>query len=220
MQFYDLAQFMKLPNPNNTERETLLIMKKTTTTRTLTILAALLVMGTAFTGCKRKKEVEQPKPVGEVLINEYCTGDQYLSDKETFRASATGESMSRETAKKISRSNAEDQLARTISATLQTVTDNYVNSSKYNNKEEVTETFNNLARTVVDQELRGAIAICEKLTQRPNGTFVKYIALELSGADIAAAYSDRLSKDERIKAEYNYEKFKETFESEMEKLGN
>ena len=28
----------------------------------------------------------------------------------------------------------------------------------------------------------------------------------------------RLSKDEKIKADYNYEKFKETFEKEMEKL--
>ena len=33
-------------------------------------------------------------------------------------------------------------------------------------------------------------------------------------------YHEALSKDERIKAEYNYEKFKETFEKEMEKLGN
>ena len=126
----------------------------------------------------------------------------------------------RKTAKKKSRSNAEDELARTLSATLKAVTDNYVNSTTFNNKEEVTETFNNLARTVVDQELKGAITICDKLTQKPNGNYVSYIAIELSGADIAAAYNDRLSQDERIKAEYNYEKFKETFEAEMEKLSN
>ena len=125
--------------------------------------------------------------------------------------------MSRETAKKMSRSNAEDRLARSISATLEVVTDNYVNSTKFNNKEEVTETFNNLARTIVNQELRGAIIICEDLTQKTDGSFVSYIAIELSGEQIAQAYNERLSKDERIMAEFNYENFKETFEAEMNK---
>ncbi|WP_306639934.1 hypothetical protein [Sanyastnella coralliicola] len=195
-------------------------MKKITSTPALAMVLAMAMFITVGTGCKRKKEVEDPKPAGEVLINEYCTGDSYMSDNKTFRAAATGESQSRETAKKISRSNAEDEIARTISATLQAVTDNYVNSTKFNNKEEVTETFNNLARTVVDQQLRGAITICDKLTQKPNGNYVSYIAIELSGEDIASAYNEGLQKDEKIKADYNYEKFKETFEAEMEKLGN
>lgn len=195
-------------------------MKKITTNSTLMMVFAMAILITAATGCKRKKEIEEPKPAGEVLIAEYCTGESYMSDKDTFRSAATGESMSRETAKKKSRSNAEDELARTLSATLKAVTDNYVNSTTFNNKEEVTETFNNLARTVVDQELKGAVTICDKLTQKPNGNYISYIAIELSGADIAAAYNDRLSQDERIKAEYNYEKFKETFEAEMEKLSN
>lgn len=194
-------------------------MKKIVNNNFMLTLMVALALGLSFTSCKRNKPVEEKKPAGEVLINEYCTGDQYYSSKEAFRASATGESMSRETAKKKARSNAEDELARTVSSTLQIVTDNYVNSSTFNNKEEVTETFNNLARTVVDQELKGAITICEKTTQKPNGNYVNYIAIELSGADIAQAYNDQLSQDERIKAEYNYEKFKETFEAEMEKLG-
>lgn len=203
-----------------TNRINTMNMKKFTSTPSLLMVLVMAIFITAGTGCKRKKEVEEPKPVGEVLVNEYCTGDSYMSDKSTFRSSATGESMSRETAKKIARSNAEDELARTISATLKAVTDNYVNSTKYNNKEEVTETFNNLARTVVDQQLRGAITICDKLTQKQNGNYVSYIAIELSGEDVAAAYNETLSKDERIMAEYNYEKFKETFEAEMEKMGN
>lgn len=194
-------------------------MKKFITTNGLfMLLAATVLIGAQ--GCKKNKEVVEAKPAGEVIINEYCTGESFMSSKETFRSAATGESMSRETAKKMSRSNAEDELARTISATLKAVTDNYVNSTKFNNKEEVTETFNNLARTVVDQQLRGAITICDKLTQKPDGQYVSYIAIELSGEDVAAAYNERLSKDEKIMAEYNYEKFKETFEAEMEKLGN
>lgn len=186
---------------------------------TLIMLVALItIMGTA---CKKKKKVvETPKPKGEVLINEYCTGDQYMSTKEAFRSTATGESMDRETAKKKARSNAQAELAKTINSTMKIVGDNYVNSTEFNNKEEVTETFQEMARTVVDQEIRGAIEICEKLTQREDGTYVSYVALELSGQKIADAYSQGLSQNEKIKADYNYEKFKDTFEKEMDKMAN
>jgi signal recognition particle GTPase len=193
-------------------------------TRNFTLIAFAVVLSifTASCGKKKKAAVETPKPTGEVLINEYCSSDEYRSTKEAFRATATGESMDRETAKKKARSNAQAELAKTISSTMKIVGDNYVNSTEFNNKEEVTETFQEMARTLVDQEIRGAVEICEKLTQRTGAdgkiTYVSYMALELSGKSIADAYSAGLSSNEKIKADYNYEKFKETFEKEMEKL--
>lgn len=187
----------------------------------ITLLALAATFALVLPSCKKDKKVEDgPKPAGEVIINEYCSGDSYKSTKDAFRSTATGESMDRETAKKKARSNAMSEMAKTISATMKIVGDNYVNSTEVNNKEEVTETFNQMARTVVDQELRGCIEICEKLTQRSDGTYVSYVALELSGNTIADAYQSGLSKNDKIKADYNYEKFKETFEKEMEKMGN
>ena len=177
---------------------------------------AFVTMGLLIVGCKGSESLT-PSQQGEVEIIEHCTGTEFKTDKNHFRSTATGTSLSREAAKKMSRSNAEDKLARSVEATMEIVTDNYVNSTKFNNKEEVTETFNNLARTIVDQELRGAINICEKLTQKPDGSFVSYIAIELSGDQIAQAYNERLSNDERIMAEFNYENFKKTFEEEMNK---
>ena len=178
--------------------------------------SALLIAGITFMGCSSGETIT-PNQAGEVEILEYCAGDEYKSDKDHFRATATGESMSRETAKKMARSNAEARLARSINSTIEIVTDNYVNSSKFNNAEEVTETFNDLARTVVDQQLSGAITACERLTQKSDGNYVSYMAIELSGDELVSRYNERLSQDERIRAEYNYEKFKETFEAEMAK---
>jgi hypothetical protein len=190
-------------------------------TRHFTLIMLVAIVSLMATSCKKKKAVvETPKPTGEVLITEYCSGDDYKSTKDAFRATATGESMDRETAKKKARSNAQSELAKTISSTMKIVGDNYVNSTEFNNKEEVTETFQEMARTVVDQELRGAVEICEKLTQRENGTFVSYVAIELSGSKIADAYNSGLSQNEKLKADYNYEKFKDTFEKEMEKMAN
>lgn len=185
----------------------------------ITLLAIAAMTMVAIPSCKKNKdEVKTPDPKGEVVINEYCAGDQFKSTKEAFRSTATGESMDRETAKKKARSNSMSEMAKTINATMKIVGDNYVSSTEVNNKEEITESFNEMARTVVDQELRGCIEICEKLTQRPDGTYVSYVALELSGNSIADAYQSGLSKNDKLKADYNYEKFKETFDKEMEKL--
>lgn len=188
-------------------------------TRNFTFIMMVALVTLFATACgKKKKAAETPKPAGEVLINEYCSGDEYMSTKEFFRSTATGESMDRETAKKKARSNANAEMAKTISSTMQIVGDNYVNSTEVNNKEELTETFQEMARTVVNQELRGVVEICEKLTQRPDGTYVSYVALELSGNKLVDAYNQGLSQSDKIKADYNYEKFKETFEKEMEKF--
>lgn len=194
-------------------------MKRMISTGTLGLMlvAAAFTIGT--TGCKKKKVQETPKPAGEVEIIEYCSGSQYFSDNKTFRSSATGESMDREGAKKKARANAEAELARSINATIKVVADNYINSTEFNNKEEATETFQQLGRTLVDQELTGAIKICDKLTQKSDdGRYIAYLAIELSGGELLNKYNETLSKDERIKADYNYEKFKDVFEEEMRKF--
>lgn len=185
----------------------------------ITLLSASVLL---IASCSSKKKVVEKdvKQRGEVLIENYCSEDQHLSTSKIFRANAIGESSDQMTAKKKARSNAQSELAKTISSTMKIVGDNFVKSSEFNNKEEVTETFNEMARTVVDQELTGAIKICEKFTITPSGNYKCYMALELSGEKIVSKYNERLSKNEQIKADYNYEKFKETFEKEMEKLAN
>ena len=181
------------------------------------ILPLTLAAGSLLLASCNGSKTMTPKQAGEVEILEYCSSEDYRSDKNFFRATATGESMSRETAKKIARSNADEMLAKSINSTIEVVTDNYVSSSKYNNQEEVTETFNDLARTLVNQQLIGAVTACSRLVRKSDGNYVSYIAIELSGAELLSKYNERLLEDERIRAEYNYERFMETFESEMAK---
>ena len=183
---------------------------------TLFALSTLLVVG-----CKSKEEVGvSPKQQGEVLLEQYCSGKDFFSDKKTFRASAIGESLDQMTSKKKARSNAQSELAKTMNSTMQIVGDNYVSSTEFNNKEEVTESFNEMARTIVNEELRGAIKICEKFTQTSEGKYKCYMAIELSADKLVAKYHERLSKDEKVKAQYNYEQFKKTFEEPMEQIAN
>jgi hypothetical protein len=54
--------------------------------------------------------------------------------------------------------------------------------------------------------------------QTKEGTYKTYIAIELSADELVSKYNERLSKDEKLKIDYDYEKFKETFNKEMDKM--
>jgi len=192
-------------------------MKKFTALKGITILSFAALTAVS---CGKKDQAAENKPAGEVLVNVYCSGPEYFTDKKHFRSNAIGESLDQMTAKKKALSNARAQLAADIENTMKVVGDNYVKSSEFNNKEEVTETFQEMARTVVDQQLQGLRTICEKQTKTVEGKYKTYIAIELSADELVSEYNERLSNDERLRADYNYEKFKETFEAEMNKMAN
>jgi hypothetical protein len=182
-----------------------------------TYLASIaIICGMSFAGCKGNKETAStPDSRGEVRIVEYCSGPDFLTNGEFFRASATGTSPQREIAKKIARQNAEATLARAVEATIEIVAENQATQLGFNNTEEATSKFNELSRTIVNKKLTGAITICQELTMTEGKKYIAYLAIELSGQNIADAYVEGLKQEERIRAEYNYDQFKDTFEEVM-----
>jgi hypothetical protein len=166
-------------------------------------------------GCKGKKEA---KPAGETEVVVPCSGPDFFTTNKVFRANSIGESSDQVASKKKALTNARAELAASIQTTVKTVTDNYLNSREMNNREDVEERFEQLNREVVDQQLTGVRTICEKLMKTSTGSYKTYIALELSASDLVSAYNEKLSKDERLKIDYDYEKFKETFDKEMDKM--
>lgn len=185
----------------------------------LFILSAIALIGT--TACKSKKKKEESKmPQGEVEVKVLCSGPEFQSDGKVFRANAVGESMDQATSKKRALANARADLASAINTTIKGTIDNYVSSREMNNREEISERFESLTREIINQRLVGTRIICERLTKTPNNNFKTYIAIELSGGDLVNSMNERLSRDERLRNDYDYERFKETFEREMEKLEN
>lgn len=195
-------------------------MKTLSTPRNLTVLLAALMLSGGMTACKSKKKVPEPpkNPDGEVEVIIPCSGPEYFTNDKVFRANNLGESQDQATAKKKAMSNARADLAQAINTQVKGVIDNYVNSREMNNREEVGERYESLMREVVDQRLSGVRTICERMMRTQAGTFKSYVAIELSAQDLLSAYNERLSSDERLRIDYDYEKFKETFEKEMEKL--
>ncbi|MGY6560637.1 MAG: hypothetical protein ACXITV_00880 [Luteibaculaceae bacterium] len=196
-------------------------MKNVLNISKLILMAFVIIASGSLTSCKKKKNVQQgvtPEQQGEVLLQNFCSGPEFFTNREFMRANSIGESLDQVTARRKAMSNARAQLAADINVVVRGTTDNYVNSSQYNNKEEVMQRFESLTREVIDQELRGVRTLCDKMTRTPEGRFKSYVAIELGGDELVGAINDRLSRDERIMIDYNYERFKDTFNQEMERL--
>ena len=160
-------------------------------------------------------------PVDEVVQSTPCFGPEYFSTEDAFRASAIGESMDQMTARKKAMANARQELATNISATINVVGDNYVKATENNNVEQVLEQFQSLGRTVVNQKLSGVVQICETNTRsKSTGNYKYYVAIELGSQELMSNLAETLSNDKVLQVDYNYEKFKDTFEKEMSKLKN
>ncbi|MEP2023146.1 MAG: hypothetical protein ABJH98_09105 [Reichenbachiella sp.] len=170
-------------------------------------------------GCKANPKPTYTKGESDVVL--HCSGSEYRSDKKNFRAYATGESSDLEIARKKASSNAKAALAAQVETTVKSTTDSYVNSREFNNVEEIEERFESLNREVVDQQLNDVKVICEKLTENnKTGKYKCYMAVEMNGDAVQNAIETRIKNDDRLKIDYDYEKFKETFEKEMEKMSN
>lgn len=187
-------------------------MKKVINFSFLAIAIAMVIIS----GCKSSKD---KAPVGEKEVIVPCSGPDYFTTSKVFRANSIGESMDQVTSKSKALTNARNELASAIQTTVKTVTDNYTNSTALNKKEELEQKFESLNREVVNQTLSGIRTICEKLVQTKEGNYKTYIAIELSADDLVKKYNERLSSDDKLKIDYDYQKFKETFEKEMEKMG-
>jgi outer membrane protein assembly factor BamE (lipoprotein component of BamABCDE complex) len=179
----------------------------------------LLAGAMMLTSCKTTQKVT-PQSSGEVEVLTPCFGPEYQSNSKALRFSAIGESMDQMTAKKKAMSEARAGLAAAINTVVKAVTDNYVKSGNYNNKEELMKNYEGVTREVVNQTLAGTMPICEKTMMQKDGTYKYYVCLELGGSEILQSINNKMTNNEMLKVDYNYEKFKKTFDEEMSKTGN
>ena len=147
--------------------------------KTRILLMAFVAAGIMLPSCGPKTKA----PKGEIELVLPCS--EFKSDRRTFRVYSYGESADAMVAKKKARSNAMSELAGMISTTMKVVGDNYVKSIEVNNVEEVLERFEENGRTVINQELSGAVTVCDRLMEvAKTDKFKYYIALELDGDKI------------------------------------
>lgn len=184
--------------------------------KNFTRLLALLVIITTINSCKSSKNVVKTEDK-EVEIIIPCSGEKFRSDKNYIRANSMGESQDMTLAKKKARNNTLQELGSKIQTTVQSVVDNYQNATGNQNGESISKRYEELTREVIDLKISNYTTACEKLTQTAQGTYRSYIAYEIKIDDLIEPLSEKISQDEVLRIDYNYEKFKKNFMEALEK---
>ena len=167
-----------------------------------------------LTQCTSKKSA----PKGETRVEILCSGPDYFSSSDTFRANSVAESPNQANSKRMALSNARSDLAGQIEVTVKAVIDNYFQDMTVGDQQEYVGRYEGLSREVINQKLSGVRIICEEITRTEQGRYKTYIAIELGADDIVGSLNDRISSDDRLRTNYEYERFKREFESEMNKM--
>ena len=177
----------------------------------INLLGTALLTIAVMTSCGSSKPVtqtvQQPTVQQDVEINVPCSGPEFQTNKEYFRAIA----------KKKAMTEARAEIATAINAKVKSVTDSYVSSYQQGENDESKSRYQSLTRTVVEQELSGTRVICEKTMKTPDGKYKVYVSLELAGEEIMNAMANRIKNDDKLRIDFEYEKFKKVFEEEMSK---
>jgi hypothetical protein len=144
--------------------------------------------------------------------------DKGQSDAEFFRASNVGKSsdmaMSREKALTLTKA----RLASLIGSKIKSVTERYANEMDAGGASEFSQTFENMTRDVVNQQLADVTIICEKTFEAEGGGYETFMALEVSKDVIYNGIDKGISRDKKLEVMYDREKFREKFDEEMKNL--
>ena len=187
-------------------------MTKTKNTPLLIVVAITLF----FMGCKATKELTEVTKAEEIEIP--FSDAKYKTDKISFRAVQTGSSYDLATSKKIALQNAKTELASNVQTIIKAVTDNYTNQRTVGNKQEFENKFEELSRQVTNQNLSDVRVIGEKTFKEKDGSYSYWIAIEMPKDALLVDIQTQISKDDRMKLDFDKYMYEKILEEEMEKF--
>lgn len=186
------------------------------------LLTVCLVMGISLllTGCGAGKKLAQIKSDGMTEVTIPLSGAEYRTDKEYYRAVQSGVSPNSSMAKKIAIQNARQELAAAIKADLAAVIENYGKGQDVNNAQEYAGQYQELAYTVVEQQLTGVGILDEKMFKQENNSYKYYICLQINKGDLKEKVVQGISKEDKLKLAFDLDKFRKVYNEQLDSFKN
>lgn len=182
--------------------------------KTVIFYVSLIALGMLTVNCGSKKAVSD-----DIEIMQPCTGEGYTSGNGYIRAQATALDHDMGQAKKRALASARAEIATQLGALVKRVTDDYSKSVAQNENSVTNQRFEDRALTVVKQKLGSTSVICDKMIRSAkDGKYRSYVCVELDGKAMAEAISKEINNDTELRIDFQYEKFKELFEKEMNEM--
>ncbi|MBR6438760.1 MAG: hypothetical protein IKS65_06235 [Bacteroidales bacterium] len=177
----------------------------------LFMCAALL--GMMFVSCGSSKEVAKA-PEKQQECNECLSTKDAIRVEGSFMAQFENQFPK---AKQAARNNARQELARIMKTKIESVVEDYSSTYIDGDAQDFKQSVKDLSRSVVDQTVSGAVPIKEWSEKMEKGTMF-YSCVELSSNNILDEIKNKVSNDSKLRTDFEYEKFKQVFDKEMEKI--
>lgn len=179
--------------------------------------SSILSLTLFFASCSSSKKTVKSTPVtpGEIEVTIPLGDPEYQSNAEYWRAVQTGTSKDMSMAKKVAMQNARQELAVTVQHQVKTVIENYGQNAAMGANNENEALYQEMARTVINQQMNGVELIGEKLFRLEDGSYRYHVCLQMSREALGTDLSDALSNDDRLKLEFDKAQFKKVFDEEM-----
>ncbi len=190
-------------------------------TKKISLIALLVISAMVISSCGGSKKVDKETADRTGGFHELTLpcADKGSSDKKFFRAASVGNSRDLATSREKALLMTKQRLATLIQSTLKSVTERYVNEMDAGDGTDFSQTFENITRDVVKQKLVDITIICEKTGQKDDGSYETYMAIEVSKEAIYNGVDKGISNDKKMQTLYDREKFRKTYEEEMNKMG-
>ena len=190
-------------------------------TRKISLVAMLVMTAFVISSCggSKKMDKDTAERTGGFHELKLPCADKGKSDKKFFRASSVGHSKDLATSREKALLMTKQRLATLINSTLKSVTERYVNEMEAGDGSEFSQTFENMTRDVVKQQISDVTITCEKTGQKDDGSYETYMAIEVDKDVVLNGINAGISRDKKLETLYDKERFKKTYEEEMNKLG-
>ena len=174
-----------------------------------------------FVSCSNSRKITKKTASGETR-EEFIIpcADFSKNTKELFRATASATSPDHQFAKDKANGLARNALAQKIETNVNSLFDNYANQYDVDSKNDFKEVTKAITRQVTDQKLTGINITCEKNFTLSSGKYEVWVGIEMPIENISKSIYDKVSQEKKIRLDYDYDKFKEELQKEIEKRQN
>lgn len=184
--------------------------------KALNLILIGVLMTAGISGCNQKLKRADSKKLKE--IEQPFDSKKYFSDKKDYRAVGEGRAMDLTVAKRIAETNARQSIASQIEVQIRSVGEQFLQNRSIGTDLETKSKYEDLTRSVVDQTLSGVKVVDAKSFQNKKGMYVHYVAMEMPVDEVERQMEEGISRDEKLKQDFELQKFREVYNEELNKF--
>ncbi len=180
-------------------------------------LLAMLLIGSGFiiSSCSSTVPLSKVQESREIKLP--FEDKNYISN-DFIRVIASGESADLELSENIAVQNASIKLAQAINKVVKSVSENYAKNIKDINSNEFAKSFETQGRVIANESISMTKVLDKKILLKPNNIYSTWVVIEVSKKSLLEGATKSMSTDKKLQLESDKIRFREIFESEMNKM--